>query len=124
MMSNSVESNEFGAADFDSQKFVLSRWREESSTEDVSKNVSGIEGIRSELQLHLRELKHQLIELINRDYADFINLSTNLVGVDKTLEQIRAPLQALTASIKVATAAFLLSSFCSTTLKGFLFLCV
>ena len=108
-MSHSIDPSDFSSAEFDSQRYVLSRWREESGgsgsggVEDALKNpVSGIEVIRGELQLHLRELKHQLIELINRDYADFINLSTNLVGVDKTLEQIRLPLHALTVSIKVS----------------------
>jgi len=107
-MSHSIDPSDFSSAEFDSQRYVLSRWREESggsgigSVEDTVKTpVSGIEVIRGELQQHLRELKHQLIELINRDYADFINLSTNLVGVDKTLEQIRLPLHALTVSIKV-----------------------
>ncbi|KAF3436858.1 hypothetical protein FNV43_RR19611 [Rhamnella rubrinervis] len=38
--------------------------------------------LRSELQSHLASLNHELIELINRDYADFVNLSTKLVDVD------------------------------------------
>ena len=28
-----------------------------------------------------------MIELINQDYADFVNLSTNLVGLDKSIQQ-------------------------------------
>ena len=28
-----------------------------------------------------------MIELINQDYADFVNLSTNLVGLDKNIQQ-------------------------------------
>ncbi|XP_070590041.1 conserved oligomeric Golgi complex subunit 2 isoform X2 [Erythrolamprus reginae] len=33
-----------------------------------------------------------MIELINKDYADFVNLSTNLVGMDKALNQLSVPL--------------------------------
>lgn len=40
----------------------------------------------------MKELKTELIELINSDYADFINLSTNLNGVDRMMEDLRKPL--------------------------------
>ncbi|XP_032168470.1 conserved oligomeric Golgi complex subunit 2 isoform X4 [Mustela erminea] len=33
-----------------------------------------------------------MVELINKDYADFVNLSTNLVGMDKALNQLSVPL--------------------------------
>ncbi|XP_005226619.1 conserved oligomeric Golgi complex subunit 2 isoform X3 [Bos indicus x Bos taurus] len=33
-----------------------------------------------------------MVELINKDYADFVNLSTNLVGMDKALSQLSVPL--------------------------------
>eukprot|EP00850_Spirogloea_muscicola_P011578 SM000072S21212 [mRNA] locus=s72:338837:344159:- [translate_table: standard] len=35
--------------------------------------------LRAELRSHLAALKHELVELINRDYADFVNLSMRLV---------------------------------------------
>ncbi|VUZ53022.1 unnamed protein product [Hymenolepis diminuta] len=37
-------------------------------------------------------LKNSLVELINRDYADFVNLSTNLVGLDKIIKNLEDPL--------------------------------
>lgn len=40
----------------------------------------------------MKELKTELIELINSDYADFINLSTNLNGVDRMMEELQKPL--------------------------------
>jgi len=40
----------------------------------------------------MKELKTELVELINSDYADFINLSTNLNGVDRMMEDLRKPL--------------------------------
>nr|XP_042133784.1 conserved oligomeric Golgi complex subunit 2 isoform X2 [Peromyscus maniculatus bairdii] len=33
-----------------------------------------------------------MVELINKDYADFVNLSTNLVGMDRALNQLSVPL--------------------------------
>ena len=47
------------------------------------------------------ELKNELVELINVDYADFINLSTNLVGLDKNIDEIRAPLLIIRQEIEV-----------------------
>ena len=37
--------------------------------------------LRSELKSHYAALNHKLINLINRDYADFVNLNTKLVVV-------------------------------------------
>ncbi|CAA0806933.1 Unknown protein [Striga hermonthica] len=48
--------------------------------------------LRSELRSHLGALKHELVELINRDYADFVSLSTKLVDVDSAVVRMRAPL--------------------------------
>ncbi|KAJ4960395.1 hypothetical protein NE237_020305 [Protea cynaroides] len=53
------------------------------------------ENFRSELQSYISFLKHELIELINRDYGDFVNLSTNLVDVDGAILRMRAPLTEL-----------------------------
>ncbi|KAG0367637.1 oligomeric golgi complex component, COG2-domain-containing protein [Gamsiella multidivaricata] len=51
-----------------------------------------LEELKSQLISHMKELKTELVELINSDYADFINLSTNLNGVDRTMEDLRKPL--------------------------------
>ena len=35
-----------------------------------------------------------MIELINQDYADFVNLSTNLVGLDQSIDnELAQPLR-------------------------------
>lgn len=47
-------------------------------------------------------LKAELVELINADYADFIGLSTTLVGVDRSLEDIRGPMLHLHKEIAAA----------------------
>ena len=58
------------------------------------------ETLRSELQAHLSSLNHELIDLINRDYADFVNLSTKLVDVDAAVVRMRAPLLELREKIE------------------------
>ncbi|PRQ17006.1 putative COG complex component, COG2, oligomeric Golgi complex, subunit 2 [Rosa chinensis] len=55
--------------------------------------------LRSELQSYLASLNHDLIDLINRDYADFVNLSTKLVDVDSAVVRMRAPLLELREKI-------------------------
>ncbi|KAI8882841.1 COG complex component [Backusella circina FSU 941] len=57
-----------------------------------SRRYLGLERLKSELNGHLKLLKTELVELINRDYQDFINLSTNLKGVDKEIEKLKLPL--------------------------------
>ncbi|KAG0290563.1 Conserved oligomeric Golgi complex subunit 2, partial [Dissophora globulifera] len=51
-----------------------------------------LEELKSQLIAHMKELKTELIELINSDYTDFINLSTNLNGVDRMMEDLKKPL--------------------------------
>ncbi|ESQ54830.1 hypothetical protein EUTSA_v10024490mg [Eutrema salsugineum] len=48
--------------------------------------------LRSELRSHLASLNRELVDLINRDYADFVNLSTKLVDIDAAVVRMRAPL--------------------------------
>ena len=47
-----------------------------------------------------------MIELINDDYADFVNLSTNLVGLDKTISTLEEPLKLYVARVESVKAAF------------------
>ncbi|KAG0568570.1 hypothetical protein KC19_6G029700 [Ceratodon purpureus] len=53
------------------------------------------ETLRAELRGHLGGLKNELVELINRDYTDFVNLSTKLVDVDGAVLRMRMPLNEL-----------------------------
>lgn len=38
-----------------------------------------VEALREDLDSYFRTLKSAMVELINKDYADFVNLSANLV---------------------------------------------
>ncbi|KAF9208535.1 Conserved oligomeric Golgi complex subunit 2 [Haplosporangium sp. Z 27] len=88
---NSVSDNDFPlsigldrsaliAANFDTDEFLSAR------------RHLPLEELKSQLITHMKELKTELIELINSDYADFINLSTNLNGVDRMMDDLQKPL--------------------------------
>lgn len=47
-----------------------------------------------------------MIELINRDYADFVNLSGNLVGLDKAISNLEEPLSVIHSEISVKIIIF------------------
>ncbi|KAF9975885.1 Conserved oligomeric Golgi complex subunit 2 [Actinomortierella ambigua] len=68
------------AAEFDTDEFLSAR------------RHLPLEELKSQLISHLKELRTELVELINSDYADFINLSTNLNGVDKMMNDVHRPL--------------------------------
>ncbi|KAH0941818.1 hypothetical protein HID58_001455 [Brassica napus] len=55
--------------------------------------------LRSELRSHLASLNRELVDLINRDYADFVSLSTKLVDIDEAVVRMRAPLLGLREKI-------------------------
>eukprot|EP01135_Chromosphaera_perkinsii_P001284 Nk52_evm11s164 gene=Nk52_evmTU11s164 len=57
----------------------------------VGKKVS-LETLNADLQKYFGELKIELVELINKEYADFVNLSSNLVGVDYSIKNLKEPL--------------------------------
>lgn len=49
------------------------------------KGIVSLDILKQDLEEYLKSLKHALIELINQDYADFVNLSTNLVRLTTSL---------------------------------------
>lgn len=48
--------------------------------------------MRDDLGTHLKTLRLAMIELINKDYEDFVNLSKDLVGLDDGIKKIQVPL--------------------------------
>ncbi|CAI6010989.1 unnamed protein product [Closterium sp. NIES-65] len=63
------------------------------------RRIAPLESVRAELREHLAALKSELVELINRDYNDFVNLSTKLVDVDGAVLRMRVPLTELRAQL-------------------------
>ncbi|CAF0935828.1 unnamed protein product [Rotaria sordida] len=82
------DRDELSTTDFNVDAFVVKYKRE-----------VGLEKLRDDLDLFLRVLKSSMVELINRDFADFLNLSTNLVGFDKSITTLKNPLTAMKTDI-------------------------
>ncbi|KAF0399002.1 Conserved oligomeric Golgi complex component [Gigaspora margarita] len=70
----------FSTPDFNSDRFLANR-----------RHLT-LDELKKELNMHLKSLKSGLVEMINRDYASFVDLSTNLKGVDKVIEEVARPL--------------------------------
>lgn len=65
-----------------------------------NRNAPSLELLRDNLGLYLKGLRAAMIDLINEDYADFVNLSANLVGLDQTIETIQRPLEQFRSEIE------------------------
>ncbi|KAL0983817.1 hypothetical protein UPYG_G00133130 [Umbra pygmaea] len=76
---------------FDKDVFMKDDFDVDQFVADCRKHVQ-LEEMREDLELYYKLLKTAMVELINKDYADFVNLSTNLVGMDKALNQLSLPL--------------------------------
>jgi len=78
-----------GSKPFDVDAFLLSRPN------------TLLTDLRTELRGYLGELKEELVQLINDDYAAFISLSTDLKGEGARLERLHWPLGSVKAEILV-----------------------
>uniref|UniRef100_A0A8C8IF17 Conserved oligomeric Golgi complex subunit 2 n=1 Tax=Oncorhynchus tshawytscha TaxID=74940 RepID=A0A8C8IF17_ONCTS len=76
---------------FDKDVFMKDDFDVDQFVADCRKHVQ-LEEMREDLEMYYKQLKTAMVELINKDYADFVNLSTNLVGMDKALNQLSVPL--------------------------------
>ncbi|KAH8407217.1 hypothetical protein KR222_010559 [Zaprionus bogoriensis] len=65
-----------------------------------NRNAPSLEQLRDNLGLYLKGLRAAMIDLINEDYADFVNLSANLVGLDQSIETIQRPLEQFRSEIE------------------------
>lgn len=81
----SFSKDDFARADFKVDEFIAKHRR------------SGIplETLKVDLGLYLEVLEVAMYDLINRDYQDFVSLSSNLVGLDAAIEDLANPLDTL-----------------------------
>ncbi|CAB3368578.1 Hypothetical predicted protein [Cloeon dipterum] len=74
----------FDRGDFDKDDFSVDNFLDSRGT--------NFEILRDDLGRYLKDLRSAMIELINQDYSDFVNLSSNLIGLDKSILKLRIPL--------------------------------
>ncbi|XP_065176720.1 conserved oligomeric Golgi complex subunit 2-like [Sycon ciliatum] len=72
---------EFLRESFDVDEFISSCRRRVS-----------LETLHEDLSVHYKALRNAMMELINKDYADFVSLSSSLVGLEKEIGDILVPL--------------------------------
>nr|CAB3232539.1 conserved oligomeric Golgi complex subunit 2-like [Phallusia mammillata] len=84
---------------FDKNEFMKESFSVDHFVADCRKRVQ-LEVLRQDLEVYFKLLKNAMIELINKDYADFVNLSSNLVGMEKAIGQLRGPLQEIRHEVK------------------------
>ncbi|XP_055547059.1 conserved oligomeric Golgi complex subunit 2 [Wyeomyia smithii] len=70
-----------------------------------NRNAGSLEIIRDDLGLYLKVLRSAMIELINQDYADFVDLSANLIGLDQQIDSIVSPIEKLKEEVLSVRAA-------------------
>ncbi|OAD54822.1 Conserved oligomeric Golgi complex subunit 2 [Eufriesea mexicana] len=76
----------FSEIDFLQQNFNVDIFLQEHR-----KNTK-LETMRDDLGIYLKLLRSAMIDLINRDYTDFVNLSSNMIGLDKAINDLQIPL--------------------------------
>lgn len=82
-----------GPADlcFDKNEFMKKTFSVDEFLHE-NRNAGSLEIIRDDLGVYLKVLRSAMIELINQDYADFVDLSANLIGLDRKISGIETPL--------------------------------
>lgn len=71
--------------------FIQKNFNVDTFLQEHRKNIK-LEAMRDDLGLYLKMLRSAMIDLINRDYTDFVNLSSNLIGLDKAINDLQVPL--------------------------------
>ncbi|XP_017793431.1 PREDICTED: conserved oligomeric Golgi complex subunit 2 [Habropoda laboriosa] len=71
--------------------FIQSNFNVDTFLQEHKKSTK-LETMRDDLGIYLKLLRSAMIDLINRDYTDFVNLSSNLIGLDKAINDLQTPL--------------------------------
>ena len=91
----SFDVNTFASNKFDCTTFVrniAAATATQNDSSSTSTTTTTLNQVRSDLQDHLTAIQNDLLSLVHRDYADFVQLSSELEGVDVTLDRCRNPL--------------------------------
>ncbi|OWR46985.1 putative oligomeric Golgi complex subunit 2 [Danaus plexippus plexippus] len=83
---------------FDRNDFVKTTFSVDNFLAD-HKDVASLETMRDDLGVYLKVLRLAMIELINKDYANFVNLCATLIGFDKAIIKVQVPLSQLNEEV-------------------------
>uniref|UniRef100_A0A8D9BCH3 Conserved oligomeric Golgi complex subunit 2 n=1 Tax=Cacopsylla melanoneura TaxID=428564 RepID=A0A8D9BCH3_9HEMI len=83
---------------FNAEEFIKESFSVDQFLQDHRRRAN-LEIMRDDLGIYLKTLRSAMIELINKDYTEFISLSTNLIDLDKRLDNIQSPIGQLASYI-------------------------
>ncbi|ESN96005.1 hypothetical protein HELRODRAFT_95171 [Helobdella robusta] len=83
---------------FNKEEFMKITFNVEHFVVDCRRHTT-LDILRNDLHMYLKILESAMVELINKDYADFLNLSTNLVGMDKMINSLIQPMNKMKSDI-------------------------
>lgn len=83
---------------FNAEEFIKESFSVDQFLQDHRRKAN-LEIMRDDLGIYLKTLRSAMIELINKDYTEFISLSTNLIDLDKRLDNIQSPIGQLSSHI-------------------------
>jgi len=85
---------------FQKEAFLKQDFACDAYVNDLRRYVP-LETLNTELNNYLSDINHELVDLLNKDYTDFVNLSAKLVDVDGAVMRMRAPLVELQSKLKI-----------------------
>lgn len=62
---------------------------------NLARRRASLQQIHSDLRVYLKIVQNSMIELINDDYADFVNLSSNLVGLKEAVDKLTKDIEVI-----------------------------
>lgn len=65
------------------------------------RRIANLETLRDDLGVFLKNLRSSTIELINKDYADFVDLSSNLKTLEAKIAGMETPIGKIKEEILV-----------------------
>lgn len=63
---------------------------------NLARRRANLSQIQNDLRVYLKIIQNSMIELINDDYADFVNLSSSLVGLKETIDKLTGDVEVRT----------------------------
>ncbi|CAG9532446.1 unnamed protein product [Cercopithifilaria johnstoni] len=76
--------DQFSRSDFNVERFL-----------NLARRRASLQQIHNDLRVYLKIVQNSMIELINDDYADFVNLSSNLVGLKETIDKLTSDIETI-----------------------------
>ncbi|KAK6108157.1 conserved oligomeric Golgi complex component family protein [Brugia pahangi] len=79
----------FNKDQFSRTDFIVERFLK------LARRRASLQQIHNDLRVYLKIVQNSMIELINDDYADFVNLSSNLVGLKETIDKLTKDIETI-----------------------------